>query len=52
MTKAVFCIAQNTDQAFSNDALSALEQLTALKLDDAIARNQERITLEIYYAYH
>ena len=24
----------------------------ALKLDDAIARNQEMIALEIYYAYH
>jgi len=52
MTKAVFCTAQKTDQAFSNDALSALEQLTALKLDDTIVRNQERSTLEIYYAYH
>ena len=51
MTKAVFCIVQNTDQAFSNDE-STLEHLTALKLDDAIARNQAIITLEIYYAYH
>ena len=38
--------------AFSDDALSASKHLTALKLDDAIARNQEIITLEIYYAYH
>jgi hypothetical protein len=45
-------IAQNTDQAFSNDALFALEHLAVLKLDDAIVRNKEKITLEIYYAYH
>ena len=52
MTKAVFCIAQNTEQVFSNDALSTLKHLIALKLDDAIVRNQAKITLEIYYAYH
>ena len=35
--------------SFSNDALSS-KHLTALKLDDAIACNQEVSTLEFYYA--